>query len=400
MTEEKNEGYSIEDSFSDCNVVSYSDYCLGVIRGAHLPTLIAFSSVNTPRGKFKPFKAIAECSCNLLFVNDSANNWYLKGVEGFGDDYKTSAKKIIHLARTIGNGKAITFGTSMGAYGALLYAAAGSADFSLAFGPEVLLDMPESRSHQHKIKDAQLAYSEFVELISQSTTTHYVFTSECDEVDMINALALKKIKNVSAVSVRGVEHPGIQVFAEKAGVAEFIDRAINDPESTLLFDQSGQILENEELIKDLWIAYGLKKDKNFRSYLAYLESQHWKFHTSSAFMHRLGEAYYRNNDQANAIECLREAIRLDELQYESYNLLGVIQRRKRMLSEAEDNLLKSLSISPRNAFAHHNLGLLFLDMDRTREAVISFEKAVNINKGNTAFAKSLADAKERLETSL
>jgi len=400
MTEEKNEGNSIEDSFRDCKVVSYSDYCTAVMRGAHLPTLIAFSSVNTPRGKFKPFKVIAECSCNLIFVNDSANNWYLKGVEGFGDDFKTSAKNIINLARTIGNGKAITFGTSMGAYGALLYAAAGNADFSLSFGPEVLLDMPGSRSEQHKAKDAQLPYSDFSELIDRSETMHYVFTSECDEVDMINALALNKIKKVKAVSVRGVEHPGIQVFAEKEGVAEFIDRALLDPSSIIQFDQRGEILGNEELVKDLWIAYGLKKDKNFRSYLGYLESQKWKSHTSSAFMHRLGEAYYRNNDQANAIECLKEAIRLDELQYESYNLLGVIQRRKRLHSEAENNLRRSLSISPRNAFAHHNLGMLLLEMHQIKEAVISFEKAVKINKGNTAFAKSLAEAKEKLTAML
>jgi len=396
MTEEKNEGNSIEDSFHDCEVVSYSDYCMGIIRGEHLPTLIAFSSVNTPRGNFKPFKVIAECSCNIIFVNDSANNWYLKGVKGFGDEYKSSAKQIVDLARAIGNGQAITFGTSMGAYGALLYAAAGNADFCLAFGPEALLDLPGSRSAQHKDKDAQLPYSELFHLINSSETPYYVFTSECDEVDMINALTLKAINNIHVVSVRGVEHPGIQVFAEKAGVAEFIDRALLHPESILEFDQRGSILENEELIKDLWIAYGLKKDKNFRGYLEYLESQMWKSYLNSAFMHRLGEAYYRNNNQTKAIECLEEAIRLDDLQYESYNLLGVIQRRRRQFSEAEDNFLKSLSISPRNAFAHHNLGMLLLDTNRWSDAVLSFEKAVNINKGNTVFAKSLADAKEKL----
>nr|WP_314617930.1 tetratricopeptide repeat protein [uncultured Pseudomonas sp.] len=398
MPEEKNKTLSLEGSFEDCEVVSYSDYCMAIIRDRSLPTLIAFSSVNTPRGKFKPFKVISECSCNIIFINDSANNWYLKGVEGIAEGYKSSALKIVEIARSIGNGKAITFGTSMGAYGALLYAAAGNADCCLSFGPEVLLDLPGSRSEQHKTKEAQLPYGELVKLIEESSTPFYVFTSECDEIDLINALSLNKLKNVQTASVRGVEHPGIQVFSEKAGVAEFVDRAIKSPESIFQFEQRGALLESEELIKDLWIAYSLRKEKKVSGCLAYLESQKWKSSSSSAFMHRLGEAYYRNGNQALAAEYLGHAIRLDELQFESYNLLGVIQRRKKLYASAEENLKKSLAISPRNAFAHHNLGLLLLDVQRVDEAISCFEKAVKINKGNSTFAKSLIEAKEMLAT--
>lgn len=399
MPEEINVDDSMDELLSGCEIIEVSDYCKAVVRGKAFPTVISFSSVNTEPGRFKPFKAIAEATCNIIFVNDNGNNWYIKGISGVSDGYVESARSIIGLGREIGNGKVITLGTSMGAFGALLYAAVGNADACFSFGPEVLLELPGSRSAQHKVEDAFLSCSEIFQLIKNSTSSFYVFVSECDEVDLVNSSALSKLSNVKCVSVRGVEHPGIQVFAEGIGVAAMLDLAFRDPERLLSFDQRGNILKDESLIKELWVAAGIKRERKYKAYLDYLRISFAEFSYSSLYSYRLAEAFYRNGKQAEATKLLDRAIRLDDLQFEAYNLLGVIQRRNRQYEQAELNFIKSLRISPKNAFAHHNLGLLQMDLGRVADAVHSFEKAVGINRGNAGFAKSLSEAHERLYSS-
>ncbi|MDI3356975.1 tetratricopeptide repeat protein [Pseudomonas sp. UYIF39] len=378
---------------SEGEEIIISAYCKALVRGKHLPTVVAFSSVNTPKGNFKPYKTILDTKFNIVFVNDSGNNWYLKGVEGVGANFTESAKKIIEIARGIGNGWVMTFGTSMGAYGSMLYAAVGGADKCVAFGPEVMLDQPGSRSHQHKSKDAFLSYSTLLSYVKNSTSIFYLITSESDEVDLINAIAFTNISNVKVFSIRGVEHPGVQVFDAEIGIGKFIDAAINDTGSIMSFERAGTMLENKELIKDLWIAYGLKREKNFIGYLDYLLSIRDGYLNSSMYMLRLGEAYYRTGNYRRATECLKKSIDLDSLQFESYNLLGVIQRKQKIYPDSESNLLESAKISPRNPYPHHNLGLLYLDLGLLDKALLVFERAVALNKGNAIFAKSLADVK-------
>lgn len=378
--------------------VCISDYCKALVRGKHLPTVVAFSSVNTPTGMFKPYKTIIETEANIVFVNDSGNNWYLKGISGVGSNFTESAKKIIDISRSIGNGWVMTFGTSMGAYGAMLYAAVGGADKCVAFGPEVMLDQPGSRSHQHKNKDVFLSYATLLSYIKNSSTGFNLITSESDEIDLINAIAFSDIENVNVFSIRGVEHPGVQVFDAEIGIGKFIDAAIADSGSIMSFKRAGTILENKELIKDLWIAFGLKREKNFIGYLDYLLSVRERHLDNSMYMLRLGEAYYRTGNLRRATESLKRSIELDSLQYESYNLLGVIQRKQNKHRESEVNLTESTLISPRNPYPYHNLGLLYVDLGLLDKALSMFEKAVSLNKGNAGFAKSLAEVKVKIKS--
>jgi tetratricopeptide (TPR) repeat protein len=261
-----------------------------------------------------------------------------------------------------------------------------------------MLDQPGSRSHQHKNKEAFLSYASLLSYIKNSSAAFHLITSESDEVDLINAIAFTDIENVNVFSIRGVEHPGVQVFDAEIGIGKFIDAAIADFDSIMSFERAGTILENKELIKDLWIAFGLKRDKNFIGYLDYLLSVRERHLEQSIYMLRLGEAYYRTGNYRRATESLKKSIELDSLQYESYNLLGVIQRKQNKHREAEINLTESTLISPRNPFPYHNLGLLYVDLGLLDKALMMFERAVALNKGNAGFAKSLADIKIKIES--
>jgi tetratricopeptide (TPR) repeat protein len=261
-----------------------------------------------------------------------------------------------------------------------------------------MLDQPGSRSHQHKIKSAFLSYSDLLSYMNASDSIFYLITSESDEVDLINAIAFADIDSVKAFSIRGVEHPGVQVFDAEIGIGKFIDAAIDDSSSIMSFERAGTMLNDKELIKDLWIAFGLKREKNFIGCLDYLSSLGTKYLDSSMYMMRLGEAYYRTGNSRKAVECLKTSISLDALQYESYNLLGVIQRKQKNYPDSEINLKESARISPRNPFPYHNLGLLYVDLGLLDKALLMFGRAVALNKGNVGFAKSLADIKVRLDS--
>ena len=377
--------------------VILSDFCKVFIRGKQFPTVIAFSSVNTKAGRFKPFKIVLDAKVNVIFVNDFGNHWYLKGIKGVGDTPEEAATALVQMSRSIGNGEVMTFGTSMGAYGAVLYAALGGADKCMAFGVEAMLDLPGSRSAIHKVKGLSYKFSDFIAAVKNADTRFYLYVSESDEVDMINAIALSGLENVELVSVRGTDHPGVQAIEDEIGVSRFIESAISNDPDILNLDRRGSILSNESLIKDLWIAHGLMSERRYGVSLDYLTSLEESYKYSSMFMLRLGEAYNRNNLISQAVNSLERSVALDDLQDSAHNLLGSFLRRMRDFDRAEQHLKRSIEINPRSPYAHHDLGRLYSDLGRDEDALVNFESAVALNGGNKHFLASLNTIKQLIE---
>jgi len=75
-----------------------------------------------------------------LFIKDSKTAWFLRGIVGISDNTPACAKAIKLFARMMGVERIITIGSSMGAYGALLYGNLLRADVVLAFGPQTAID--------------------------------------------------------------------------------------------------------------------------------------------------------------------------------------------------------------------------------------------------------------------
>lgn len=374
-----------------------SDYCKVFIRGSQYPTVIAFSSVNTKPGRFKPFKIVLDAQVNVIFVNDFGNNWYLKGIKGVGETPQQSAIALVQMARDVGNGQVMTFGTSMGAYGAALYAALGGADKCMAFGVEAMLDLPGSRSAVHKVKGLSFDFSDFVKTVKESATKFFLYVSESDEVDMINAVALSGLENVDLISVRGVDHPSVQAIEDEVGVSRFIENAFSDESTLFDLERRGSILSNELLVKDLWTAYGLMLNRKYADWLDFLTGVEESHNSSSMFMLRLGEAFYRNKLIGQAVTSLERSIEIDDLQDAAHNLLGSFLRRKNDFDRAEQHLIRSIEINSRSPYAYHNLGRLYSDLGRSAEALTNFQLAVDLNSGNKDFLASLSAIKKLVE---
>lgn len=374
--------------------------CQIVIRGKNLPTVIAFSSVNTPAGRFKPYKIVLDSSVNIIFVNDAGNNWYLRGIGGLGETAECSARALVSIAKDIGNGTVMTFGTSMGAYGAMLYAALGDADICLSFGAELILDMPGSRSDIHRDKSINFSCSSLIDKIKKAKTQFYLYVSEIYDFDLISAATLLDIKNVTLISLRGVEHPAIQSIEDETGVGHFIDSAFKDiftPSTTV---RAGEIFTVTGLVKDLWISSSLMRSKQYATALNYLEVLSEKYCSNAVYMFRLGEAYYRNNLIDAAIGCWITSIKLDNFQSNAQILLGSVLRRRGDLAEAETHLIRSIEVNPRSPYAHYNLGKVYQDMGEIEKASVHFQTAVDFNSGNRDFQASLAENKALAKTKI
>ncbi|ALV91147.1 MULTISPECIES: tetratricopeptide repeat protein [Pantoea] len=367
-----------------------NDFIKIITRDKNLPTVIAFSSVNTPKGKFKPFKIINSSNLNIIFVNDDGNRWYQNGIDGISADSKNCAEKLVAYARTIGNGRVITFGTSMGAYGAALYALLGNADGCLAFGVESEIGLPGSRSEIYCINKVKNAYSNLNELINHSSLPFYFFASESDEIDLISILSLSG-ENIERYLIKGIEHPGVQLYDIDGKVGELILEFANTLKVNIRSHRIYNLKRkgNEKLAFELYNAMLIKNSGNHKAWLDFLININDKFKLNPVLLSKLGEAYQKNGKTYDANEAWLQSIKLCNFQSEALAKLGANLRRQGQTYQAKKLLLRSVEINPFSAHAHHTLAQIFIDLDETIRAEQHFREACRLNKGNSAFQKSL-----------
>jgi tetratricopeptide (TPR) repeat protein len=94
----------------------------------------------------------------------------------------------------------------------------------------------------------------------------------------------------------------------------------------------------------------------------------------------LGEVLDRRGRHAEAVACLRKALKIDPDYEEAHYNLGYWYRSKGKLTLAEKHLKRAIEIDPRYARAYGELGqLVSQQKSRTKEAVRLLQKAVTYN---------------------
>jgi arylsulfatase A-like enzyme/tetratricopeptide (TPR) repeat protein len=94
----------------------------------------------------------------------------------------------------------------------------------------------------------------------------------------------------------------------------------------------------------------------------------------------LGELFLETKDFDKAIAHLEEAISIDpEHSSLAHNNLGAALLEKKMLEQAEKELLKALEMRPRIPDAHYNLGLLYEEKGDLRGAMEEYKKEIEIH---------------------
>jgi len=363
-------------------------YVLELRRSPSLPTVIAFSSVNTPKGRFKPFEFIRNANVNVVFANDSRNAWYQEGISGVSPEVEVAAHSLVEHARRIGNGRVVTFGTSMGAYGALLYASLGGADGALAFGPECEISMPWSRSAHHLHPQVRTKYGSLLGHVGPSAV---VVATETDEVDLV-AVNRLSAHGAQAITVVGMEHPGVQVFTLDGSASHLIEDFAETLAPPSVGHRRGTLEHELEYVEQLYQAYVLKKERSAGLIGALFALLRVREHPTVYL--RLGEEYRRLGRNQEARDAWKRCVELSEFQYEAHAKLAALPATPR--DEAFAHLESSLNINPWHAHAHHTLGKLRERSGEQEKALAHYRRAVQLNHGNPGFRGALERLSQQL----
>lgn len=357
------------------------------IVSSELPTVIAFSSVNTREGRFKPYRLVVRSGVNVIFVNDIDNRWYQNGVPGISECSRTAAEILVQKGREIGNGRVVTFGSSMGAYGAILFASLGGADGCLAFGCENPLGLDGGRFKMHYRGDGNIPYPDISDHVNETTN---FFTCENDEIDLLSALSV--VGKCSVYSLPGAEHPGLQTL-ENGGKHSRIIRALADGQS--VHEEAagwGWALSHPELVKDLYRCL-LLKQSNSREWLPAIKAVADRWEHPTAFL-RLGEAYRRDGKNKDAREAWETTIALCPMNGTAHHKLGALPDTPH--DDSVGFFRKAIDLDPTNAHAHFGLAEVLARVDDFSGAEIHYKAAAKINRGNKQFSEALSAFLERM----
>jgi tetratricopeptide (TPR) repeat protein len=110
-------------------------------------------------------------------------------------------------------------------------------------------------------------------------------------------------------------------------------------------------------------------------------------------LHLLGVLACQAGDLAVAIDLIRQAISIEPRVAQNHGNLGEAYRRAARWNEATDSLRRAIALKPDLAEAHHNLGIALQGKGRLDEAIAAYQRAVQL-------APHCGDAYHRLGTAL
>lgn len=113
--------------------------------------IVHFSARNKPKGKFDRY-LIYQGASNI-YLNSAAKDWYLNGLPCWGGEFDASVVRLQELVKLSGAKKVVCIGSSMGAFGAALFASHLNADL-ICFAPELYLNIYSGFSHSDKLTGA------------------------------------------------------------------------------------------------------------------------------------------------------------------------------------------------------------------------------------------------------
>lgn len=192
--------YSTDDKFN--KLISNDDIFEDIItpnvrlirKKASEKLIISFSPVNFPINKYNTLDMFHGLDGSRLLINDAESQWYMNGVPKLGnttDEFIASINKILEIL----NPKHITtFGTSMGAYGAILIGCITKSDHVVAFNPELILFTDSSRRSRF-IEDKKHGYNELLSLIENNEKRLDLFFSKRDPIDLLMLKTSKSLKS-------------------------------------------------------------------------------------------------------------------------------------------------------------------------------------------------------------
>lgn len=103
--------------------------------------------------------------------------------------------------------------------------------------------------------------------------------------------------------------------------------------------------------------------------------------TECANLKTRGNVFLSKGELAEAADCYRKAISLNPRYADAHLNLGFVLSEQKLYDEAEDSLRQAIQINPRMADAYYILGTLAEKRGRAKVAMENFSKALDVNPG-------------------
>jgi hypothetical protein len=188
--------------------------------------VVAFSSWNAPAGRFRPYRLLLSLPYSLLFVNCPANAWYLTAIPGLGRSPDAAIEALQGLIAASGCRRVVTYGGSMGGFGAIRFGLALAADAIVVHGVDALIGLAGSRSARG-IGDRSLLAAGRQEVRSWRDKAKrfpgriHFFIGETDIQDGLHAAYFRKLTGIAPKVVRGASHLLERFIDAEYGFARF-----------------------------------------------------------------------------------------------------------------------------------------------------------------------------------
>ena len=360
--------------------------------------VLLFSAMNMKAGQFNYKQAGRTLDENVIFLNDTSNQWYQEGIESLGDTFKTTIETIKQWIKVLNIEEVYTIGTSMGGYAAIQYGIHLNAKI-LSFATRTILNTPHSKSKSKIKPSTQIICNDLRTIVNDSKEDIFLLCGESDPQDVFSASLLKDYKKVKLISLKGVDHYVPTALARDHALFNIFNTFVKNGEPDISkLTNKGLILESNGTAKLLYNAYQFQKNGMYGS--AELEAikvlEKYPYSESALFI--LGKSLLKQNKYKDAAYYFSmaysmapniseyaffyaHAIRLDGAKIQSIYLL--------------DNLLKKF---PNYSRAYYAKGTILASEKEFKYAIQNINRAIKLDPHNKSYRKGLENIKKKSKT--
>lgn len=335
--------------------------------------LITFAPVQFDSG-VEPFwgaRLAAKLGLSAIgFVSCTGTNWYPR------IDMEMAAAEI--LETTSNFKKIITYGSSMGAYGALKYSALLNATSCAAFGPQFSIDPKDIGDPQFTRYFRNEIHENMSIQGNEVCHNAYIFFDPHFKFDQDNAHFIGRgASHANLIKIPFAGHEWVKVFANaKAILALFNSCLVGETVEILKLTR---IARSQSSARNVGLAQHLIP-RNYKMALRVLElsptpldkKQEANFYDYAA----VAEIKSGNLDQAEIYAI--KSLELLPTRASFLRRLGNIYDRKKQFSLAIDCFNRSLSIDAKDSASYFNLASIFFHRNENEEAMNSIMKAIDL----------------------
>lgn len=350
--------------------------------------LIVLSATGTKTGRFNLWSLRDQIPHNILFLRVPTNDWYQSGIPGISDSHDGTIAAIKSLAEAHDITSMYTCGSSMGAYGALLYGTSLNCNV-LAFNPEIELKLPSSRSTKMMPKGAPVNFPDIRSSMKDSSAVFHIYTGERDPVDLYCADSVKDFENVRVVTFPADEHTVLRTFVSSNRFLALIWSFMSGSDSLKLSD-TGRAMSYDKFAYNFyhgWLAYQNKDNGKCRQFLELALAE---YPASSYSQYMMGNILYRLNNYEKGKDHILFALALEPNIPAHHVSLAYYFRQVGLLEEAVKTHLEIQKRWPESYQSKYELAMVYLALGKKSQAIAQLEAVIKLKPDRQNYKNALA----------